>query len=128
MKGKRFFVCAEVLGTFFSYLEIIYSINLATPPEVNIEVPSDSDSSRRQSVYSGRRRSSYQVMSDNSSINDFALDRKPCDDKGTPELTNVGNGQNIAVDDSVFHPIKRSNSGHIPSADTGENGKPQLNG
>ena len=68
------------------------------------------------------------LISVNFCINDFALDRKPCDDKGTPELTNVGNGQNIAVDDSVFHPLKRSNSGHIPSADTGENGKPQLNG
>ena len=61
-------------------------------------------------------------------MNDFTLDRKPCDDTGTSELTNVGNGQNMAGDDSVFHPLKRSNSGHIPSADTEENGKPKLNG
>ena len=111
-----------------SILGIIHSINLATPPEVNIEVPSDSDSSRRQSVYSGRRRSSYQVMSDNSSINDFALDRKPCDETAASESNQVRIDQNLPGDDSVFQPLKRSNSGHIPCAETGENGKSYLKG
>ena len=93
---------------------------LATPPEVNIEVPSDSDSSRRPSVYSGRRRSSYQIMSDNSSMNDFqGQEVKSCEDKLGSSGNNVSNDHTSSSANAEF---KRSNSGQILSNQTGDTG------
>ena len=92
----------------------------ATPPEVNIEVPSDSDSSRRPSVYSGRRRSSYQIMSDTSSMNDFqGQEAKTCEDKLGSSGNNVSNDQTSSTANAEF---KRSNSGQILSNQTGDAG------
>ena len=97
---------------------------VATPPEVNIEVPSDSDSSRRPSVYSGRRRSSYQIMSDASSVNDFqGQEVKSCEDKLGSSGNNVSNDQKISSGDAEFGSCKRSNSGQMLSNQTGDTGK-----
>ena len=95
---------------------------IATPPEVNIEVPSDSDSSRRPSVYSGRRRSSFNCASDNNSMNGFQGEVKPCEEKGNIKSVD---DQNISAEFSEFGLVgKRSNSGQIMAssnqADTGK--------
>ena len=96
----------------------------ATPPEVNIEVPSDSDSSRRPSVYSGRRRSSYQIMSDTSSMNDFqGQEVKSGEDKLGSSGNNVSNDP---ISSSANAEFKRSNSNQMLSKQTGEAGKHRM--
>ena len=86
-------------------------------------MPSDSDSSRRPSVYSGRRRSSFQCASDNSSMNGFQGEGKSSEEKGN--VKNVDD-QNISVELSEFGLGKRSNSGQMPSNKHGDNGKSMV--
>ena len=94
---------------------------IATPPEVNIEVPSDSDSSRRPSVYSGRRRSSFNCASDNNSMNGFQGEVKLCEEKGNNESVD---DQNISAEFSEFGLVgKRSNSGQMASNNKADTGK-----
>ena len=93
---------------------------IATPPEVNIEVPSDSDSSRRPSVYSGRRRSSFNCASDNNSMNGFQGEVKPCEEKGNIKSVD---DQNISTEFSEFGLGKRSNSGQMASSNQADKGK-----
>ena len=97
-------------------------MNTATPPEVNIEVPSDSDSSRRPSAYSGnyqpyehrRRRSST------SSFNDFGQLERERDGgdggggDGSDEEEDVNGGANdngcgAQDDEGNIHPRNGSN-------------------
>ena len=96
---------------------------IATPPEVNIEVPSDSDSSRRPSVYSGRRRSSFQCASDNNSMNGFQVEVKPCEEKRNNKNLD---DQNISAEFSEFGIGKRSNSGQIASNNQADKGKVKV--
>ena len=95
---------------------------IATPPEVNIEVPSDSDSSRRPSVYSGRRRSSFQCTSDNNSMNGFQGEAKPCEEKGSNKNLD---DQNISAEFSEFSIGK--NSGQMTSNNKADKGKTKVN-
>ena len=110
-------------GAWFLVLHSNPLSYIATPPEVNIEVPSDSDSSRRPSVYSGRRRSSFQCASDNNSMNGFQGEAKPCEEKGSNK--NVDD-PNISAEFLQLSLAKRSNSGQMPSDNQADKGKIRL--
>ena len=71
-------------------------------------------------MYSGRRRSSYQIMSDNSSMNDFqGQEVKSCEDKLGSSGNNVLNDQTSSSANAEF---KRSNSGQMLSNQKGDTG------
>ena len=117
----KVFVCLVILWSD-------YSIYIATPPEVNIEVPSDSDSSRRpsaiSSTYSGRRRSSFnQVLSNSSSINELQRAGKSKEEKSFLKGNTMSPDQPITAEDSEFAPCQRSNSGQISFKNSNDNGK-----
>ena len=117
-------------GLVLIFLRRNNCIYIATPPEVNIEVPSDSDSSRRPSTYSGQRRSSFQfeLMSNTSSMNDFEGTGKQREEKEDSNSNENADNQKISGKDrphspSAFSQGKKSNSGQIATTNSGDDGK-----